>query len=90
MIEMNALELLGKRKMNFMPAHFAKFKLSDRDFLVESLENWIRVKSKGRYFLKNHPEISSDGKIKNSVFVGFENQTELTHFILACPHLRRN
>jgi hypothetical protein len=90
MIEINALELLGKRKVDHIPCHFSKFKLSDRDFLIDSLENWIRIKLKGRYFLKKYPDINSEGKLKNSIFVGFENHAELTHFILACPHLRRN
>jgi len=90
MKEINALELLGERKVDFLPLHFSKFKLSDKDFFIENIENWIRSKLRGRYFLKKFPSISSDGKLKNSLFVGFENQSELTHFILACPHLRRN
>lgn len=90
MIEINALDLLGLRKVNYVPTHFSKFKLSDRDFLTENLENWIKIKSKGRYFLKKCPDIGSDGRLKNSLIVGFENPSELTHFILACPHLRRN
>lgn len=90
MIDLNALELLGKRRVETIPPHFSKFKIADKDFLLDNIENWIRAKLNGRYFIKKYPSIANDGKLKNSIFVGFENHSELTHFILACPHLRRN
>jgi len=90
MIEINALEILNKRKVETIAPHFSKMKLSEKDIYTNSIEDWIRSKLKGRYFIKKQPSIGNDGKIKSSTFVGFEIQSELTHFILACPHLRRN
>ena len=90
MIEINALDALSLRKIDIIPIHFSKMKLSEKEIYNNSIEDWIKAKLKGRYFIKKYPSIDNDGKFKSSIFVGFEIQSELTHFILACPHLRRN
>jgi hypothetical protein len=90
MIEINALDALSLRKTDIIPIHFSKMKLSEKEIYNNSIEDWIKAKLKGRYFIKKYPSIDNDGKFKSSIFVGFEIQSELTHFILACPHLRRN
>ena len=90
MIELNALEVLNQRKVDVIPLHFSKMKISEKEIYSESIENWIRAKLKGRYFIKKYPSIGNDGKVKPSTFVGFEIQAEMSYFILACPHLRRS
>jgi len=44
----------------------------------------------GRFYIKRQPGISQDGKLKTATYVGFEDHKELTYFMLACPHIRRN
>ena len=39
---------------------------------------------------KNFVFESNDERFQTATFVGFEEQKELTYFMLACPHLRRN
>lgn len=90
MIEYNPLDVLQKRSVKFMPGHFSKIKIADVSFQLNELETWIKTKLKGRYSIKNIPAIGKDEKLKSSVFVGFEDQKELTYFMLACPYLRRN
>ncbi len=90
MFEYNPLDVLDKRAVNFMPPHFSKIKVGDVSFMEQELEHWIRNKLRGRYFISRAPTIGSDDKLKSAVFVGFEDQKELTYFMLACPHLRRN
>ena len=41
----------------------------------------------GFYEVKCHDK---DGNLKSTTFMAFEDQKELTYFMLACPHLRRN
>jgi hypothetical protein len=36
------------------------------------------------------PHVDQEGKLKSATFVAFEDHKELTYFMLACPHLRRN
>jgi len=90
MIEYNPLEILKKRSLQVMPPHFGKIKLADVNFLTHEIENWIRIKLKGRYAIVKLPTIGNDSKLKSSIFAGFEDQKELTYFMLACPYLRRN
>ena len=55
-----------------------------------SLENWVKGKLQGRYAIAKQPCIDKDGHLKTATFVAFEDQKELTYFMLACPYLRRN
>jgi hypothetical protein len=89
MFNINPLDVLKKRKLSYMPSHFLKFKVSEMDFIDSHLENWIFNKLKGRFAINKIPMISQDNKLKVSIVVGFENQKELTFFMLACPYLRR-
>ena len=87
---LNPLDILGKRKLSFMPLHFAKVKISDLEFFHDDLIDWIETKLEGRFSISHEPSVDDNGKLKLSTFIGFENQKELTYFLLACPYSRRN
>jgi hypothetical protein len=44
---------------------------------------------KGRFSLAKMPVIDSQDKLKSSLVIAFEDHSEMTYFMLACPHLRR-
>lgn len=92
MIELNPLDVLKKRRLSIMPVHFKKTKLStiSFEFDIDDLLNWITQRLNGRYCILSEPYIDDKGQTKTSTFLGFEDQKELTYFILACPYLRRN
>lgn len=90
MIDLNPLDVLGSRKMDRIPLHFSKTKLLEQDLFNSGLENWVKNTLKGRYGIKKMPTINKDGNLTSSTFIGFEDEKELTYFMLACPHLRRN
>lgn len=90
MFDLNPLEVLHKRTLTHLPPHFSKVKLNPNEAGFNGLESWIRTKLKGRYCISQLPAIDKDGHLKTATFVGFEDQRELTYFMLACPHLRRN
>ena len=91
MFDLNPLEVLNKRSLSHIPPHFAKFKIDDSGFFQSnSLENWVKIKLKGRYAIARQPSLDKDGHLKSATFVAFEDQKELTYFMLACPYLRRN
>lgn len=89
MFDLNPLDVLKIRKIKNLPPHFSKLKISDTE-LFDGLEEWVKSKLKGRYFLGKLPSIDEDNNLKSSFFIGFEDQKELTYFMLACPILRRN
>jgi hypothetical protein len=91
MIELNPLEVLQERKVNVLAPHFAKHSLhtsSKRD--VQAVQEWILDKLNGRFCVVKYPAMDSTDKLSSNTYVGFEDQKELTYFMLACPHLRRN
>lgn len=48
---------------------------------TSSLKRWIQYKLAGRFCI-----IDTDPK---TITIGFEDEKELTYFVLACPHIRR-
>jgi hypothetical protein len=89
MFELNPIEILKQRKLATIPAHFKKIAATDAE-LYEGIEDWIKKKLKGRYVIARQPSIDRTGVLRSTNFIGFEDQKELTYFMLACPLLRRN
>lgn len=89
MFDLNPIDVLQQRKVKTIPPHFSMLRISDNE-LFEGVEDWVKTKLKGRYFIAKKPAIDSSGNLKSTNFIGFEDQKELTYFMLACPHLRRN
>lgn len=88
MLDLNPIDVIKKRKLNFLPVHFSKIKI-ERFLFDEDLEKWIRSKLKGRYFIGNTSDLGKDDKLKVFTSIAFEDQKELTYFMLACPFYRR-
>jgi hypothetical protein len=89
MFDLNPIDVLKQRKLKTLPPHFSRIKISDSE-IFEGIEEWVKTKLKGRYCLVRHPAIDKDGNLKSHTFLGFEDQKELTYFMLACTNLRRN
>ncbi len=91
MIELNPLDVLHVRKLSRIPKHFSKIKLSDSGFVADlnEIESWIENRCRNRYSISRIAITDSTGKVKESIFAGFEEEKELTYFMLACPYFRR-
>jgi hypothetical protein len=76
-------ETLKNRKVNFLPVHFTKTKISEIDYIDKDLEIWIKNKLKGRYCILKIAAISDNSKLKSIPIVAFENPEEMTYFILS-------
>jgi len=87
-IELNQLEILGVRKLNYMPPHYTKMRIEP--FAMHYIEEWIQSKLSGRYCITAIPSITKNDSLKSEVYVGFEEEKEMTYFMLACPDIRRN
>ena len=85
--EVNALDVLKCRKIDYLPCHF---KTTEIEYMsIKDLEKWIREKLTGRYCITKKISFDSDDKMQSKIVAGFEKHTELTYFMLACPHIRR-
>lgn len=87
-MEINPLNILRKRKLSYFPVHFVKTKISDLELIDDHITDWIDSKLTGRYAILNFPSLF-EGKVCLSTYIAFEEQKELTYFMLACPFLRR-
>jgi len=92
MIEYNHLDLLKRRRLDYLPEHFLTGRIQEKDFFInnEKLLSWIKSNLKGRFSLVSVPMISNNEKLKSEYVVAFEIHSELTYFLLACPYIRRN
>jgi len=91
MFKINPLNILKKRRLSFVPPHFSKIQIQNHDLFFDTdLIKWIDTKLNGRYTIVNLPYVTSEGKSQTGTFAAFEDPRELTYFMLACPHLRRN
>lgn len=90
MFNLNPLTVLGARTLSWIPPHFAKIPITMTAWdASENIKNWIEQKLVGRFSIVSSPQIeNTTGKLKISTFVGFEDEKELTYFMLACPHIR--
>ena len=88
MFDLNPIDVLKQRKLKTLPPNFSKMKISESE-LFDGVEDWVKTKLKGRYCLVRAPGIDDNGNLKSSTYLGFEQQKELTYFMLACPILRR-
>lgn len=89
MFDLNPIDVLKQRKLKTVPPHFSKIQISDTE-IFEGIEDWIKIKLKGRYCLTRMPNLDETGALRSTYFIGFEDQKELTYFMLACSKLRRN
>jgi hypothetical protein len=88
--DLNPLDVLQARKLTVAPPHFQKMRITDAEYF-EGTEDWVKSKLKGRYAVFRTTYFDqSDNVLKTSVHIAFEEPHEITYFILACPHLRRN
>jgi hypothetical protein len=89
MKNMNPLDILKSRKLDYIPPHFSKMALANYWMLDDnSIAAWIKDHSEGRYAVKDYPVLNEDG-LKQTTFVAFEEEKELTFFMLAYPTTRR-
>lgn len=89
-VELNPIDVLKRRELKILPPHFLKIKLTDSISYIDEVQCWVKSRLKGRYCIIQTPLVNASGKIQSTTVVAFEDQKELTYFVLACPHLRRN
>lgn len=85
MLDLSPLSIIGKRRVDHLPPHFHVYSFEVDYFSNsdDSISNWIEYKLKGRY------SITSKSQKKDYLMIGFEEEKELTYFMLACPEIRR-
>ena len=88
--EPNPLNILGNRRLEFIPEFFETVYIDQRYNLQDSIIKWIDLHLKGRYFVGTKLVVDDSNQMVGKIAIGFENQKELSYFVLACPLLKYN
>jgi hypothetical protein len=83
----NPLNVLGLRKLNWVPEHFSKISVKTAE--IDNMSNWIYNNLNGRYAVARSLKIDDNNKMIETQNLGFEDPAELTMFSLACPYLHK-
>lgn len=84
--EVNALNVLGLRKLSFIPKHFSKISL-ENNIDIKLLGQWIEFNLNSRYAIQTNLGLDDNRKMVSIIEVGFEDPKELTIFTIGCQHL---
>ncbi len=85
--KINPYGVLGTRKVSF-PAHHFHYIVLDQDKKIKEIDEWIKNRLKGRYYIESHILLDHSNTIRYQVKIGFEDAKELNFFILAHPGLK--
>ena len=82
----NCLDYFGVRQLEFLPPNFSTTTLEGyRYVLIQLSIKWITENLKGRFYADTYHSTSSGNKKSYTTF-GFELDSELTLFLIACPY----
>jgi hypothetical protein len=84
----NALNVLGFRKLSFIPEHFSKISV-DQKIDIKSIEQWIEFNLNSRYAIQNTYKLDDNRKIITIIEIGLEDSKELIMLSLGCQHLHK-
>lgn len=84
--EINALNVLGLRKLSFIPDHFVKISV-DNNVDTKLLSQWIEYNLNSRYAIQTSYSLDAKRKMISVIEIGFEDPKELTIFTIGCQHL---
>ncbi len=86
--KVNALNLLGLRKVKHLPPNFAKMTLSlDYIHKLRDIDRWIYANLDSRYCIRNVQTVTEDNKLVMVTEIGMEDPKELTFLSLSCPFI---
>lgn len=86
--EVNALSVLGFRKLSFIPEHFSKISI-DHKFDTKLVEQWIEFNLNSRYAIQVKQKLDSNRKIISTIEIGIEDPKEISILSLGCHYLHK-
>jgi hypothetical protein len=78
------------RQVESAPPHFDYINLPVKYNLEQSLTKWIKKNCKNRFYVNRNVALDGQRKMITVITVGFEENTDMSYFMLACPHLKYN
>ena len=85
----NPLNVLGVRRLSYMPKHFARMTINDQ-LNSDRIDAWVYQNLDSRYAIIKSLKIDSNNKMIEIQELGVEDAKELTILSLSCPYLDKN
>ena len=81
------IQIASWRMLKYIPPHFKTVVIPfiPEPYVQENIVNWIRENFTGRFFAGETTDLV-EGSITKVYKIAFEEDTEITMFILGCPH----
>jgi hypothetical protein len=86
--EVNALNVLGFRRLTYIPKHFATMTLVASN--SDAIDSWIYQNLDSRYAITKKLQLDPNNKMVEIHELGVEDAKELTILSLSCPYLDKN
>ena len=86
--EINPLNVLKFRKLNFIPRHFKKISVNSK-INVKEIEYWIEYNLNSRYAIISSHILDENKKVIPIIEIGLEDPKELTLLSLGCNILHK-
>lgn len=84
----NPLNLLDLRRVRFPARHFHYTLLSKYNpNRLSKIEDWINFNLNSRFYIGQYIGLNNDNIIVYYIKIGFEEEKDLSFFLLACPDL---
>jgi hypothetical protein len=86
--KINPLEVFNVRQVTCAPPHFEYINLPMTYNLEQSISKWVKNNLKHRFYVGRNVSLDKDNKLIQVLTVGFEENKDMSYFMLACPHLK--
>ena len=84
----NPLNYFDLRRVYYAPPHFKYFTVNKYNpSMVRQLNEWIINNLNNRYYIGQGIMLDNSNTIVYNTRIGFENEKEITFFIIACPYI---
>lgn len=84
----NPLNVLGLRKLSFIPEHFSKISVKHK-IDTKILEHWIEYNLNSRYAIQTKYALDDSRKMIPVIIIGMEDPKELLVLSLGCTILHK-
>ncbi len=88
--ELNPLDVLGLRKLNFIPEHFATLELETGYLDIKKIDQWINYHLNSRYAIEHTITLDkTTKKVTQITVIGLEDPKEITMLSIGCQFLHK-
>lgn len=84
----NPLNYFKMRRVIYACQHFKYFTMNKYNpYIIKIIDEWIIKNLNGRYYIGQGIMLDNNNTIVYNTTIGFENETEVSFFIISCPHI---